>query len=57
LPTDTIGQFWFPNLIERVRMVFLGGDYHAAMMAVFATAFIGALAIAALPKKATIPKS
>lgn len=57
LPTDTIGQFWFPNLIERVRIIFLGGDYHAAMMAVFATAFIGALAIAALPKKATIPKS
>ncbi|HRJ19270.1 MAG TPA: MFS transporter [Bryobacteraceae bacterium] len=57
LPTDTIAQFWFPNLIERMRMVWLGGDYHAAMMAVFATAFIGAMAIAALPKKATIPKS
>jgi sugar phosphate permease len=57
LPTDTIAQFWFPNLIERLRIVFFTGDYHAAMMAVFATAFIGAMAIAALPKKARIPKT
>lgn len=52
LPTDTIAQFWFPNLIERMRMLMFAGDYHTAMMAVFATAFVGALAIAGLPKKA-----
>ncbi|MCL4796251.1 MAG: MFS transporter [Bryobacteraceae bacterium] len=57
LPADTIAQFWLPNLIERVRLVLLGGDYQAAMMAVFATAFIGAMAIAALPKRPRIPKT
>lgn len=57
LPTDTIAQFWLPNLIERTRIILLGGDYHAAMMVVFATAFIGALAIAALPKRPVIPKT
>lgn len=57
LPTDTIAQFWFPNLIERARLIFLGGDYHLSMMAVFATAFIGALAIAALPRRPRIPKT
>lgn len=57
LPTDTIAQFWFPNLIERARLFFLGGDYHLAMMAVFVTAFIGAMAIAALPKRPRIPKT
>ncbi|MBI1899068.1 MAG: MFS transporter [Acidobacteria bacterium] len=49
LPTDTIAQFWFPNFIARLRD-FLGGDYHAAMMAVFVTAFLGAIAIGLLPR-------
>jgi sugar phosphate permease len=49
LPTDTITQFWFPNFVERFR-VFLGGDYHTAMMAVFGTAFLGAVAIGLLPR-------
>ncbi len=49
LPTDTIAQFWFPNFVARLRD-FLGGDYHLAMMAVFGTAFLGAMAIALLPK-------
>jgi len=57
LPTDTIAQFWFPNLIERMRMLMFAGDYHSAMMAVFATAFIGAMAIAALPKKSKLHDS
>jgi MFS family permease len=49
LPTDTIAQFWFPNLVARLRD-FLAGDYHTALMAVFGTAFLGAIAIAFLPK-------
>lgn len=57
LPTDTIAQFWFPNLIERIRMLMFAGDYHSAMMAVFATAFIGAMAIAALPKRSRLHDS
>jgi sugar phosphate permease len=50
LPTDTIAQFWFPNFVARLRD-FLGGDYHTAMMAVFGTAFLGAIAIGLLPKQ------
>lgn len=50
LPTDTIAQFWFPNFVARLRDL-LAGDYTTAMMAVFGTAFIGALAIGFLPKK------
>jgi MFS family permease len=49
LPTDTITQFWFPNFVARLRD-FLHGDYRTAMMAVFGTAFLGAIAIALLPK-------
>jgi MFS family permease len=51
LPTDTISQFWFPNFIARLRD-WLSGDYYTAMMAVFATAFIGAVFIGLLPKHA-----
>jgi MFS family permease len=49
LPTDTITQFWFPNFVARLRD-FLSGNYYMAMMTVFVTAFIGAIAIALLPK-------
>lgn len=49
LPTDTITQFWFPNFVARLRDL-LAGNYHMAMMAVFVTAFIGAVAIGLLPK-------
>jgi hypothetical protein len=49
LPTDTISQFWFPNLVARLRDA-LGGDYYVAMMAVFGTAFLGAIAIGFLPR-------
>ncbi|MBK5293002.1 MAG: MFS transporter [Acidobacteriia bacterium] len=48
LPSDTISQFWFPNLIARVKD--FTGSYETAMLTVFAVAFIGALAIALLPK-------
>lgn len=48
LPTDTISQFWFPNVIARIKDAV--GAYPQAIMAVFATAFIGALAIGLLPK-------
>ena len=49
LPTDTIAQFWFPNFVARLRDI-VGGDYHIAMMAVFGTAFLGAIAIGLLPR-------
>ena len=48
LPTDTISQFWFPNVIARLKEAV--GAYPQAIMAVFATALIGAIAIALLPK-------
>ena len=50
LPSDTIAQFWFPNLVARLRDL-LAGDYIMAMMAVFGTAFLGAVAIGFLPKQ------
>jgi MFS family permease len=48
LPTDTISQFWFPNVIARLKEAI--GAYPQAIMAVFATAMIGAIAIGLLPK-------
>jgi MFS family permease len=48
LPTDTISQFWFPNVIARLKEA--AGAYPQAIMAVFATAFIGAVAIGLLPR-------
>ena len=49
LPSDTIAQFWVPNLVARLRD-YLAGDYVTAMMAVFGTAFLGAIAIGLLPR-------
>ena len=49
LPTDTIAQFWIPNLVARFRDM-VGGDYQIAMMAVFGTALVGAIAIGLLPR-------
>ncbi|MFB3776787.1 MAG: MFS transporter [Bryobacteraceae bacterium] len=51
LPTDTIGQTWFPYLVSRLRLHF--GDYGHALTAVFLVAFLGFLAIAWLPKQGT----
>ncbi|MGH9674569.1 MAG: MFS transporter, partial [Bryobacteraceae bacterium] len=49
LPSDTIAQFWVPNLIARLRDS-LAGDYFTAMMAVFGVALFGAIAIGLLPR-------
>ncbi|MBI3667938.1 MAG: MFS transporter [Acidobacteria bacterium] len=48
LPTDTIGQTWFPYGVALLREHF--GSYSTALMAVFVLAAIGAAAIAMLPK-------
>ncbi len=48
LPTDTIGQTWFPYFVSLLRKYF--GDYEHALMSVFAMAVVGAAAIAMLPK-------
>lgn len=56
LPSDTISQFWMPNLIARLRDA-LAGDYRTAMLTVFGVAFLGALAILGLPRKRPVPKT
>jgi MFS family permease len=48
LPTDTIGQTWFPYFVSLLRRHF--GDYEHALMSVFAMAVVGAAAIALLPR-------
>ena len=48
LPTDTIGQTWFPYGIARLREVV--GSYSTALTVVFVVAVIGAIAIALLPR-------
>ena len=48
LPTDTIGQTWFPYAVAHLRRIF--GDYNHALMIIFAMAFIGAVSIALLPR-------
>jgi MFS family permease len=49
LPTDTIGQTWLPYLVARLRIYF--GSYNRALIIVFAVAFVGAAAIALMPKQ------
>jgi len=49
LPTDTIGQTWFPYLIARLRVSW--GGYDNALLLVFAMALIGAVAIMLMPKQ------
>ncbi len=48
LPTDTIGQTWFPYLVSILHGAV--GGYKYAMLAVFGLAALGALAIVMLPK-------
>jgi MFS family permease len=48
LPTDTIGQTWFPYGIARLREAV--GSYGTALSVVFAVALIGAIAVALLPR-------
>lgn len=47
LPTDTIGQTWFPYGVAWLREHF--GSYQTTLMVIFGLAFIGAVAIAMLP--------
>lgn len=49
LPTDTIGQTWFPYIVSLLHRAWDG--YDNALMVVFAMALIGAVAIALLPKQ------
>lgn len=49
LPTDTIGQTWFPYGVARLRQAW--GSYDNALMVVFAMAAVGAVAIALLPRE------
>ncbi|MFN7920157.1 MAG: MFS transporter [Bryobacteraceae bacterium] len=48
LPTDTIGQTWFPYGVARLRQAW--GSYEHALMVVFAMAAVGAVAVALLPR-------
>ncbi len=49
LPTDTIGQTWFPYGVARLREHF--GDYGVALGVVFALAMLGAIAVGLLPRR------
>ena len=55
LPTDTIGQTWFPFAVAIIAEKLMGTesdpDYVAGLLAVFAVAMIGAVAIALMPKR------
>jgi MFS family permease len=50
LPSDTVAQYWGPNLISRLRAVW--GGYGSALWVACAVAAVGALAIALLPRAA-----
>ena len=49
LPSDTIGQYWGPNLIAQLRSAW--GAYASALWVSCAVAAIGAAAIALLPRQ------
>lgn len=49
VPSDTIGQYWFPNLIAQLRAAW--GGYGAALWVACGIAAAGAAAVAALPQK------
>jgi len=55
LPSDTIGQFWFPYAISHLREAW--GNYNSALMVIFGMAFIGAISIALLPRHEGDPKN
>ena len=48
LPTDTIGQTWFPYMVSMLHEK--AGSYTTPLQTVFILSFIGAVAIALLPK-------
>ena len=47
VPSDTVAQYWSPNLIARLRGVW--GGYGSALWVACAIAAVGAIAIALLP--------
>ena len=49
LPTDTIGQTWFPYVVSIIHERF--GGYGVALTTVILIAFVGAISIALLPRK------
>ena len=54
LPTDTIGQTWFPFLIAVIaetKGTVANPDYAAALLVVFGVAMVGAIAIGLLPAR------
>jgi len=53
LPTDTIGQTWFPYAVSMLHEHF--GSYVLPLQTVFVMSFIGAVAVALLPKSKKIP--
>jgi MFS family permease len=54
IPSDTIGQYWFPNVIAQLRAAW--GGYGAALWVACGIAAAGAAAVAALPGPRTEPK-
>ncbi|MDZ4798971.1 MAG: MFS transporter [Bryobacteraceae bacterium] len=48
LPTDTIGQTWFPYLVSMLHEKF--GSYGTPLQIVFVLSFIGAVAVGMLPR-------
>lgn len=52
LPVNTIGQTWCPYLVSALRERY--GNYLAPMALVFGVAMVGALAIATMPRNATL---
>ncbi len=55
LPLNTIGQTWCPQLVSVLRQHY--GSYTGPMAFVFGIAMIGAIAIAALPRRPTVPRA
>jgi MFS family permease len=51
VPSDTITQYWAPNLIARLRIVW--GGYGSALWVACGLAALGAIAIALLPGEAS----
>jgi len=54
LPTDTIGQTWFPFLVAVIaegKGTEANPDYVTALLVVFGVAVIGAIAIGLLPAR------
>lgn len=50
LPTDTIGQTWFPYFVALIRERPGQRSYSTALFTLFAVAMVGAIAIGLLPK-------